>query len=216
VSTTRKEACAPDISLSIDALDSDTSALAMNLVEEQKRKVGVVYAYCVTCLAPVSARSARKATREGRPVYCRKHAQTKPPLSKDERVYLCSECRTPLQGERLKWARAAAKTGGVRTCGTESCVATARGRLPPLPCDVCGDPTSRVTTKAAHHLGRRPLCDAHKKKQRAPESLKTEPIVPCSVCGTPTSAATSRHARLGGYRPRCEAHKIRRSRKEHG
>jgi len=201
------------VTLPIGALDGETSALALRLLEEQRRKVGVVYAYCVTCLGPVSVRSARKATREERPVYCRKHAQTKPRVSKDDRVYLCSECRTPLQGKRLKWARTAAKTGGARTCGAESCVVAARGRLPPLPCDVCGEPTSRVTTNAARHLGRRPLCDSHKKKQRAPVSLETEPIAQCSVCGAPTSAAASRHARLGGYRPRCEVHKIRRPRK---
>lgn len=158
--------------LSVESVeDTDVDALALGLLAKQKEETGISYGHCSGCLAAVNVRAAKAAAKAGRPVRCRSCAQRLAKKTTDDRVFLCSQCRTPLTGRRLKDARSQSKRGLARTCGAPRCASAARAdlvtarSLPLLACASCGNPVSRENSNAARHAGRAGYCDEHKRKR---------------------------------------------------
>lgn len=165
-----------DLSTDIDAL-----ALAEDIFEQQKKNVGVTYTYC-GCGTAVSRTAAWNAKQRGSLPTCRfcwNRARRGKKTSKDQTVYLCSQCRSPLPLDRVRQARC---HGLAATCGNDACVRAARHERgikaglaktrnapPPLPCSVCGRPSERISSnrarsrrkKGIHHSA---FCAAHRRR----------------------------------------------------
>lgn len=103
---------------------AETEALALSLIEDQKKKAGANYGYCA-CSRAVSSRTARRAKAAGMVLKCSVCAAAAS-RSKDDRVFLCSQHRGPLPDHRLRLARYNAKRGVPTTCGAPECIAAQR------------------------------------------------------------------------------------------
>jgi hypothetical protein len=159
--------------VSLASAEIETSALARDLIDQQKKKHDTTFAYCTGCANAVSVESARKAIRAGRVVLCRRCAiQRSAKRKKNERVYLCSQCRKPLTDERRKAAMRASKRGISTTCGAASCKHRGSGGkspYPPLPCAVCGEPTSPRASSMARNSktgNAKAYCDTHAPRRK--------------------------------------------------
>lgn len=111
--------------LSVQSIeDMDVNELALWLLEEQKEKTGVRYAYCA-CGTAVSVETARRASKQNRIPRCRHCANLEMAArraSKDATVYLCCVCRQPIVGgAAISKARTMAKNGRQNSCGSDYC-----------------------------------------------------------------------------------------------
>lgn len=218
----------PPVSLPIEQLSAtDVDALAMQLIDGQRRKVGAAYGYCSVCGLAVSRQNVWAAQKKGRPPRCR--ACARPHVggrTKDPCVYLCSVCRLPLAGRAASAARRQAKLGRNYTCKSAGCQREARRlqvertKKKLLPCFACGRPsTPASSTRARNGQVKRAVCaeprcrarsaEIHRENQRAACSRPRET---CFVCGGPADAVTSCQARYQRKKGRacrayCEMHR---------